>query len=236
MKLNFFGKLGALFSFKAPVTAMELQSYVVSSLSTLRALVYLLMIVIFILAVSVLFISDRKPIVIRIDELGHVDTVKNYAFNHNVTEVEINAFSKEFLQYIVEINSLTIAKDLSHALNMMTSQFQESHMKQLKNSRYIQKIRKTGIKREFEIDKMKITAQTDEGYELDIRGILSTKPLHDMNATAEQAGLMGQLYLIKVPRREHSPRGLLVSNFRWREVPLDVIYAKEKNLPLKEQK
>ncbi len=112
---DILNKFTSIFTFKAPVTAIELQSYVITSLSVLRMMVYFLMIIIFFLSLAMIVVSQKKPIVIRVDELGHVDTVKNYASNHSITEVEVNAFAKEFLISIVEINSMTIKQDLSRA-------------------------------------------------------------------------------------------------------------------------
>lgn len=179
--------------------------------------------IILIMSVAYVRVAARPPLVIRVDEIGNAQPIADYYANNAVLDVEVNAFAKNFVKSIVEVNSYTITKDLARGLNMMTRQFRDAHRKKLQEGQYIAKIREAKIQREMDIDRLAITARTQEGYELDVRGILSTRPLGDTSSPKDRRGLMGQLYIVRVPRSEYTPYGLLVSNFHWREVPLDEI-------------
>lgn len=185
---------------------------------------------------SVAFVraSTKPPVVIRVDDIGNATAITDYPTNNAVTEVEVNAFAKDFVRSIVEVNSFTISKDLARALNMMTRQFQDAHRKKLSDGQYVAKIKKAKIQREMQIDRLAITARSPEGYELDVRGILSTNPLGDTEAPKDRSGLVGQLYIVTVPRGEFTPYGLLVSNFQWREVPLEEVIKKDEVESIKE--
>lgn len=217
-----------------PLTTGEMHSYVASTLTTVRWVLFALVALLVIMSFAYVRASSMPPLVIRVDQLGNAAAVTDYNTNNEVLDVEVGAFAKDFVKSIVEVNSYTISKDLARALNMMTRQFQSAHKKKLTDGQYVSKIKKAKIQRELEIERIVITGRTPEGYELDVRGILSTSPLDDTVAPKDRSGLMGQLYIIKVPRAEFTPHGLLVSNFHWREVPLDEIMKKDEVNSLKE--
>lgn len=235
MILKWLSQLIAPFVPMIPVTTGELHSYVASTLTTVRWILFALIAVLFVMTVAFVRSSSRPPLVIRVDQLGQAEAIKNYTVINETQDVEVMAFSKEFLRSIVDVNSGSISKDLARALNMMTKQFQGAHLKKLQEGDYVGKIRKANIQRELQIERLAITGKNEAGYELDVRGLLSTRPLSDSEAPADRGGLLGQLYVIKVPRSELSPHGLLVSNFRYREVPLEEIYKKEEVDTLKDK-
>lgn len=217
-----------------PLTTGEMHSYVASTLTTVRWVLFALVALLVIMSFAYVRASSKPPVVIRVDQLGNAAALSDYKANNAVLDVEVGAFAKDFVRSIVEVNSYTISKDLARALNMMTRQFQSAHKKKLSDGQYVSKIKKAKIQRELEIERLVITGRTPEGYELDVRGILSTSPLSDTVAPKDRSGLMGQLYIIKVPRGEFTPHGLLVSNFHWREVPLDEIMKNDEIESLKE--
>ena len=217
-----------------PVTTGEIHSYVASTLTVVRWLLFFLIGVIFIMVFAYARMASRPPLVIRVDDIGNAQAITDYGINNAVTDVEVGAFAKDFVKSIVEINSYTVTKDLARALNMMTRQFRDAHRKKLQEGQYVAKIKKANIQRELKIERLAITSRLDEGYELDVRGILSTSPLGDDTAPKDRYGLMGQLYIVKTPRGEFTPHGLLVSNFHWREVPLEEIIKTEEVKSLKE--
>lgn len=219
-----------------PVTAGEMHSYVASTLTLVRWILFALVGVVLVMTVAYVRASNKPPLVIRVDQLGNAEAISDYPTvkENEVLDVEVQTFAKDFLGSIVAVNSYTVAKDLARALNMMTNKFQEAHRKKLQDGQYVAKIKKALMQREFQIERLAITAKTPEGYEMDVRGILSTSPLNDNEAPKDRGGLLGQLYIIKVPRGERTPYGLLVSNFNWREVPLEEIYKKDEVKSLKE--
>lgn len=217
-----------------PVTAGEMHSYVASTLTVVRWMLFCLIGIIVIMTLAYVRVASRPPVVIRVDEIGNAQAIADYGVNNAVTNVEVGAFAKDFVKSIVEVNSYTITKDLARALNMMTRQFRDAHRKKLQEGQYVAKIKKAKVQRELELERLAITSRLDEGYELDVRGILSTNPLGDSSAPKDRRGLMGQLYILKVPRSEFTPHGLLVSNFHWREVPLEEIIKTNEVESLKE--
>ena len=217
-----------------PVTAGEMHSYVASTLTVVRWVLFCLIGIVVIMALAYVRAASQPPVVIRVDEIGNAQAIVDYGVNNAVTDVEVGAFAKDFVKSIVEVNSYIITKDLARALNMMTRQFRDAHRKKLQEGQYITKIKNAKIQREIELNRLAVTSKLDEGYELDVRGILSTTPLGDATAPKDRSGLMGQLYIVKVPRSEFTPHGLLVSNFQWREVPLEEIIKTDEVHSIKE--
>jgi hypothetical protein len=199
-----------------------------------RWLLFAMIALLVVMSVAFVKASTKPPVVIRVDEIGNAAAISDYATNNAVSEVEVHAFAKDFVESIVDVNSYTISRDLARSLNMMTRQFQDAHRKKLADGQYVAKIRKANIQREMQIDRLAITARSPEGFELDVRGILSTSPLADTTAPKDRSGLVGQLYIVLVPRSELTPHGLLVSNFHWREVPLEEVLKKDELETMKE--
>lgn len=210
-----------------PITAGDIQSYVASTLTVVRWLVVFLLLTNLLLGFAYLAAARKPPLVIRVNDVGHAVAVTDIATNNEVQDVEAYAFTKEFLRSIVEVNSLTIAKDLAHAFNRMTRPYQEAHKRKLMQSNYVAQIRHANVQRSLDLKRLMITAKTSDGFELDVRGLLNTKPLDNMGAPPTRSGMLGQLYLVRVPRTELTPYGVLVSNFQWREVPLEEIVGDE---------
>ena len=177
----------------------------------------------------------QPPVVIRVDDVGNAEAIRSLHQNNEVHDVEVTAFSKNFLKTLLEINSYTIEKDLARALNMMTRSFQQAHTKKLRQGKYLYKVRKARVQRVFDLERLRITARNQAGNELDVRGVLKTKPLDHEEAPYDQTGILGQLYIARVPRHERTPHGLLVSNFQWREVPLQEVLGQEQMQAMEEE-
>lgn len=221
---------------QVPITAGELQAYITSSVALLRLAALLGWVLIFILLMVCIRLATKQPVVIRSDvHSGEATVIQNFESNNAVQDVEIYAFAKDFLRSFLEINSFTIEKELAQSMNMMTEPFQRAYKDELQKNEFIRKVRKAHIQRDLEITKIAITARTNIGFEIDVRGELKTKPLDSETAPLDRVGILGQLYLAKIPKRtEHFPYGMLVSNFQWREVPLNEVYEPQQSAKVEE--
>jgi len=231
---SFISKCTRVFFPRIPVNARELHVHVASTITLIRWVLPAFLFVIVFLTCAYFRVISQPPVVIRVDEVGNAESIRSLKQNNEVYDVEVLAFSKDFLKALFEINSYTIEKDLSRALNMMTRSFQNAHTKKLREGKYLYKVRKAHVQRLFDIEYLRITSRNQAGFELDVRGILKTKPLDHEDAPYDQTGLLGQLYIARVPRHERMPQGMLVSNFNWREVPLQEVLGEHKTQPMEE--
>ncbi|QQR81249.1 MAG: hypothetical protein IPJ69_03685 [Deltaproteobacteria bacterium] len=117
----------------------ELWAYWVAHAETLRWVLFVLTLAVILLTFVSLNAMRKPPIVIRVDEVGHAEIIRDLPTNNAPSDVEITAFSKDFLRSYIELNSLTVQKDLTRALNMMTKKYQTAHLMELKDESSSQK-------------------------------------------------------------------------------------------------
>lgn len=209
----------------------ELWGYWISHAEMLRWVTALLVVALVVLSIAVLVAVRKPPIVIRVDDVGNAVPINDLPTNNEPSDVEITAFAKDFLRAYLELNSLTIQKDLARALNMMTKKYQAAHLRELKAENFLQKIIKANIQTQLELKQIAITSKSSDRAYLDIRAITSTTPLEDPHATPTRHGLIAKLTLVLVPRTERTPNGLLVEDYRQQIVPLEEMVGPEKVLP-----
>lgn len=178
------------------------------------------------------YLSLKKPpIVIRVDQVGNASAIADLSANNLPSDVEIIAFSKDFLRSYIEVNSLTVQKDLARALNMMSRRFQSAHLRELKQEDFLGKIIRANIHSELEIKQINITSKLTSRAEIDVRGITATSPLEDNHAPPSRQGFIAKLTLLYVDRTDKTPNGLVVEDYRSETVPLQELLESEKVLP-----
>ncbi len=209
----------------------ELWGYWVAHAETLRWILIILVMCIIFLSIVSLRAMRKAPIVIRVDEVGHAEIIPDLTVNNVPSDVEIMAFAKDFLRSYIELNSLTVQKDLTRALNMMTKKYQSAHLRELKDAKFLPKIIQANIQTQMEIKDLAMTTRSPTKIYLDVRGITSTTPLEDPNAPASKHGFIAKLTLAFVPRTERTPNGLLVDDYRQQIVPLEELLGSQKVLP-----
>ncbi len=214
---------------KAPVG--ELWGYWVSHAETLRWLVVFLIFAVVLLSISTLVAMRKPPVVIRVDGVGGAAIIKDLPVNNQPSDVEITAYSKDFLRAYLEVNSLTVQKDLTRALNMMTKRYQSAHLRELTKDHFLQDIVRANIQSSVEIKSLALTTRTPSRVYVDVRGIISTSPLEDNGAPPTKKGFISKLTLAYVPRTERTPNGILIDDYRQQVVPLEDMLGPDKVLP-----
>lgn len=209
----------------------ELWGYWISHAEMLRWISGLLILVLFFMSIAILIVARKPPVVIRVDEIGNAVVIRDLETNNAPSDVEITAFAKNFLRAYLELNSLTVQKDLSRALNMMTKKYQAAHVRELRADNFLKKIIQANIQTQLEFKNVVITSQMPMRAYLDVRAITSTTPLEDSHATPTRHGLISKLTLVFVPRTEMTSNGLLVEDYRQQMVPLEELVGPEKVLP-----
>lgn len=209
----------------------ELWGYWISHAEMLRWISGLLILTLLFMSVTILIVARRAPVVIRVDDVGNAVVIRDLAGNNAPSDVEVTAFAKDFLRAYLELNSLTVQKDLARALNMMTKKYQAAHLRELKTENFLSKVIKANIQTQLELKEISITSKLPMRVYLDVRGITSTTPLEDPHATPTRHGLIAKLTLVIVPRTERTANGLLVEDYRQQIVPLEELVGPEKVLP-----
>jgi len=216
---------------KAPISTGDLWSYWITHAETLRWCIVALCITNILTGAGALWALNRQPLVIRVDDVGNAAVIRDLKTNNMAMEVEIRAFAKDFLRSYLQISSITVKNDLARALNMMSKRMQKDHINELRSTKFLARLIRANISTRFDIRKMAITSDSNSRIYLDVRGISTTRPLEDSAAPASQKGIIANLVLIRVPRTEQSPHGLLVEDFRRETRPLQEILGKERVYP-----
>ena len=214
----------------------ELWAHWISHAEILRWLLFVCIIAVLFLSITVVIVSRKPPVVVRVDEIGNARVIQDLETNNTPADVEITAYAKEFLRAYLELNSLTVQKDLTRALNMMTKKYQQAHLRELQAEGFLKKIINANIQTQIEIRDISITSKMPARVYLDVRGITSTTPLEDPHATATKHGFLSKLTLVLVPRTELTPNGLLVEDYRQEIIPLEELMGPQKVLPAAEKK
>lgn len=209
----------------------ELWGYWISHAEMLRWIAGLLIVALMFMTIAMVVVAKKAPVVIRVDDVGNAVLIRDLDENNTPSDVEINAFAKDFLRSYLELNSLSVQKDLARALNMMTKKYQAAHLRELKADNFLEKIIKANVQTQLELKHIEITSKLPTRVYLDIRAVTSTSPLEDPHATPTRHGLIARLTLDLVPRTERTPNGLLVEEYRQQMVPLEEMVGPDKVLP-----
>jgi hypothetical protein len=134
-------------------------------------------------------------------------------------EVEVRYLAKRFVRHAVAANSLTIEADLAEAWNLMTDELRAEHTAELaayereRGYSFVEHIQRQQIRTAIDIDRVDITNHNDRAFAVRLTGRVRTWPLNRVGEEAgfEERDLEAQLTLVRVPRTESTPNGLLVA-------------------------
>src|SRR5262249_28745742 len=129
--------------------------------------------------------------------------------------------AKLFLGHYAAMNSLTIESDLADAWNLMTPELRAEHERQLSDYRrehdrdFVAFVKEQGIQMELEFpgDKLRVVEHNGKAWTVRLVGVVRTWPLNRVGdpAAFTQRDLEAMVTLVRCPRTEQTPNGLLVA-------------------------
>lgn len=158
-------------------------------------------------------LARRAPVVIRVDEVGRAETLKDLQSHNAPTQPEIIYFSKTFVSRYGEYNAYTIGRDMAEAWNMMTSSYQATAKRSLIESGMLARIKETQIHSSIEFKEEKIERETPEHVRVSLVWLRTLMSYRD-EKYRESSLLKSELVLKKFPRTVTVPSGLLVESYR----------------------
>jgi len=168
-----------------------------------------------------LLLGSRPLLAVRVDQLGRADLVSTQgaAAAHPSPE-EADHVSRLFAQYVLEVTSGSVARDLQKALALMTGDFQRAYREKLRQEPALAAIEKGNIRTQLTFD----DASTEVRLQRDAKGrperyfVTQLARLEvyraDLNTSPFLArDLTVRVTLLIVPRSSRTLNGLLVDFF-----------------------
>ncbi len=177
-------------------------------------LVILILVLLFCLVLfSAYIFANHPPVVIRVSEVGKAEVIRNLPVNNAPSELEILYFSKSFAKRYAEYNAYTIARDMSEAMNLMTSKYQKTAQQQLVESGLLSRVKEAGLNAAIEFKEEKLERQTSEYAVVSLIGVrnLTSYKNPDFHETSL---FKAEIILKKYSRTKEIPTGLLVEEYR----------------------
>ena len=157
--------------------------------------------------------SRRPPVVIKVDGNGQSVTLAGVERQPPVGEAEVRNFLALFERFFIELNAYTYDADLRLAFTMMTPEFQAKANDQLKRENTVDNLKSNLTKTTLFLTELRVQRDTSEVFECKVKGyrqVGSYKP----DATAGEVVFEHDVVLLKVPRSQQSPYGILGQDFR----------------------
>ncbi|OGS00240.1 MAG: hypothetical protein A2V88_12135 [Elusimicrobia bacterium RBG_16_66_12] len=166
-----------------------------------------------ILALALLRVQSRRPpIVIKVDGSGQSVTQSGVDRQPPVGEAEVRNFLALFERFFIELNAYTYDADLRLAFTMMTPEFQTKANDLLKRENTVENLKANQTKTTLFLTELRVIRDTSEVFECKVKGyrqVGSYKP----DAAAGEVVFEHDIVLLKVPRSQESPYGILVQDF-----------------------
>jgi len=162
-----------------------------------------------------------RPLAFHVDADGRSTFIGRLRENAAPTEPEVRYVARQFLGHYAALNSLTIESDLAEAWNLMTGELRAEHERQLADYRrehdreFVAFVKEQGIQMvlEFPSEKILVTEHNAKVWTVRLRGTARTWPLSRIGdpAAFTERDLEAIVTLVRCPRTEQTPNGLLVA-------------------------
>jgi hypothetical protein len=171
------------------------------------------------LSVSV-YLALFRPLAFLVDSDGQATFVGHLREQAGPSTPEVLHVAKEFTKRYAGINSATIESDLADAWNFMTAALRQDEQRQYAayerehHQSFVEKIKAQGIQTLLEFDDTRTEVSDHNGkvWSVRLRGTAWTWPLNRPrdNAASQQRAFESFVTLVRCPRTEQTPNGLLV--------------------------
>jgi len=171
-------------------------------------------------AMYMMLVAFHRPVVYFVDSDGHASYGGRLGDAETPLDVEARYVAKKFLKHAMAFHSLTIESDLAEAWNLMTDELRQEQSAELaeyeaeRGHSFVAFVKEQQIRTVLDFFRIDVENHNDKTWAVRITGLARTWPL---SRVGEEAGFSAkefeaQLTLVRVPRSELSPNGLLVSH------------------------
>lgn len=171
------------------------------------------------LAISLIFMAvllrkeQRKPpLIIRVDEMGQAEPIKNPNRDHQLTKPEVLNFIHVFMRNLLERNFYTWEDNFVEAGKMMTPRLREQMGKQIDLDEEIAQIKSERLKSKLNLTRVDIIRETDTHLIAEIKGWRKVSS-YEENEIKKETIFEAEISLQKGARTMDSPYGLLVDGY-----------------------
>lgn len=174
-----------------------------------------------VLVIGFVLVGGRPPLAIRVDQLGNADLVSTSgALATAPTPEEAQHVTRLFAQYVLEVTSGSVARDLQKALVLMTSDFQRVYREKLRQDPSLSVIEKGNVRTALTFDdaSTEVRVQKDKSGRPERYFITQLAKLDVFRADINTAPLLSRDVVVRstllvVPRSPRTLNGLLVDFF-----------------------
>lgn len=173
----------------------------------------ILFLLLFISLFGAFVLARRPPLVIRVNEVGAAEPIKDLKLNNMPAEPEILFFAKSFVKRYSEYNAYTLARDMAEAMNLMTVHYQKIAKRDLVESGMLARVKEAGLNAQIEFKEEKIERETEDCVLVSLIGV-KTLTSYKNPAYRESNLFKAEIVLKKYPRSFSVPSGLLAEEYR----------------------
>jgi hypothetical protein len=162
-----------------------------------------------------------EPLAYHVDVDGRSTFIGRLRESAAPTDAEVRFVAKQFLGRHAALNSLTIESDLAEAWNLMTAELRAEHERMLANyerehqKEFVAFVKEQGIQMvlDWKNDKTRITDHNGKAWTVRLVGTARTWPLSRVGdpAAFTEREIEALVTLVRCPRTEKTPNGLLVA-------------------------
>lgn len=167
----------------------------------------------FLLLVLVGRLVKKPPLVIRVDDVGRAEPIKDINASHRVTRPEVLNFVRLFMKYFLERNFYTWKENFAEGGNMMTEEFREKINKELNLDEEVNAIEAQKLTSKLNFSNIEVIRETEDHLIVALKGWRQITSYNDSNFFKETI-FEGELAIKKVPRSMETPYGMLVDSYK----------------------
>lgn len=174
-----------------------------------------------VLLVSLFLTLNRPLMAVRVDHLGRADLASTASATASEPgPEEAQQVARTVSQYLLEVTSGSVARDLSKATALMTSKFQRAYLDQVQQDKTLPLLEKGNIRTALVFDDtaVEIKAERDDRgalihYFVTLNGTLNVYRADVLTAPLLTRPVVIRVTLLAVPRSSRTLNGLLVDFF-----------------------
>ncbi|WP_163778710.1 hypothetical protein [Myxococcus vastator] len=186
----------------------------------LRRFGYVLAGTVVLLVVALVLTSFRPMMAIRVDSLGQAELVQVLAPSNAPAPEEAEHVSRLLAQYLLEVTSNSVARDLSHAYSFMTADFARAYAAKVKEDPNLAVLEKGNIRSQltWEPKGTRVKAEKDDAgkplrYFVELEGTVEVYRADILTSPLLTTNVLVRTTLLVVPRSPATLNGLLVDYF-----------------------
>jgi hypothetical protein len=156
--------------------------------------------------------QEKPPLVIRVNEVGAAEPVKNVNASSRLTQAEVLNFVRLFTKFYLERNYYTWKDNLAEAGLMMTPEFRSRTSRESNLSQEITEIESKKLTSKLKFSNVEVVRETKDVVLVSLKGWSQVASNEDPRYVKETV-FEAELSLKKVPRTMDTPYGLLVDSY-----------------------